>query len=140
MSDTMTSSDEQQHSVKTILVVEDDDDVGAFLVYALKTETPHQALHAPDGVQALEIVKTIVPDLFILDYQLPQMNGLELYDHFQGAEACKKIPTVLMSANLPMREIEKRRVSALKKPFELEEMLQLVEELLGKSLRHDEQT
>ena len=56
---------------KTILIVDDHVGVGTFLVDALKTVCQYHALLVPDGFQALEVVKTIHPDLFLLDYHLP---------------------------------------------------------------------
>ncbi len=52
---------------KAILVVEDDADLGAFLVQAITQETPHHTLHVTDGIQALEVTDNLIPDLFIID-------------------------------------------------------------------------
>ncbi len=123
--------EEERPKIKTILVVEDDADRGEFLVQALKDETPYQAVLAPDGFQALKMVRTLKPHLFVLDYLLPRMNGLELYDQLHTMEGLETIPALLMSANLPAKELEKRRVSAITKPFELEELLQTIEKLLA---------
>ncbi|MFL5691097.1 MAG: response regulator, partial [Ktedonobacteraceae bacterium] len=65
-------------SVKTVLVVEDDTGIGNFLVQAILQETPYQAMLVADGFQAIKAVTNIRPSLFILDYQLPRMNGIEL--------------------------------------------------------------
>src|SRR5438445_10183905 len=131
MSDADVSADEGQPKVKTIVVVEDDASVGEFLVDALKSETTHQALLAIDGFQAEEIVKSLVPDLFVLDYQLPKMNGLELYDHFQEQEKLRAIPALFMSANAPLHELQKRHVFSIRKPFELEDLLATIDKLLA---------
>lgn len=124
-------AEQPEQKAKAILVVEDDAAIGEFLLDALKAETSCQGMLATDGFQALEMVKTLVPNLFILDYHLPKMNGLELYDHFQETAELKNIPTLFMSANAPLRELEKRRVYFIKKPFELEDMLQKIEKLLA---------
>lgn len=120
-----------QPKVKTILVVEDDADMGEFFVLALRQETSYQALLASDGSQALKIVKSLKPDLFVLDYELPSMNGIELYDHLQATEGLETVPALFMSANLPTGELKRRRVYYIKKPFELDELLQKIDELLA---------
>lgn len=120
-----------QPKVKTILVVEDDADMGEFFVLALRQETSYQALLASDGSQALKIVKSLKPDLFVLDYELPSMNGIELYDHLQATEGLETVPVLFMSANLPTGELKRRRVYYIKKPFELDELLQKIDELLA---------
>jgi len=127
----MDHAERLEQQIKTILIVEDDGAIGEFLVEMLKFFTPYQALLATDGMQALEMVKTVVPDLFILDYFLPKMNGLELYIHFQEREELWATPVLLMSASNPVQEIEEHRISFIKKPFELDDLLQMIETLLS---------
>jgi CheY-like chemotaxis protein len=131
MSESNKAPSEHQPEVKTILVVEDDTDVGEFFVLAVRQETPYQCILAPDGFQALKIVRTLKPDLFVLDYQLPSMNGIELYDHLHATAELEAVPALFMSANLPTGELKKRRVYYIKKPFELDELLQQIDELLA---------
>ena len=131
MSGTNDASREDQPMVKTVLIVEDEADLGEFLVQALHEETSYQALLATDGFQALKLIRSFKPDLFIIDYQLPEMDGLELYDQLQATEEFREIPVVFISANPPREELEKRRLSWISKPFELEEMLQATEKLLA---------
>ncbi len=95
--------------VKTILIVEDDTDIGTFLVQVLKDETPYQPLLVNDAETALKTIKTLKPHLFILDYLLPGgMDGLELYTHLREIEELKQTPTLFMSANLPPEKIKAR--------------------------------
>ena len=125
------ASSEDPINVKTILVVEDDEDIGSFIVEALLQETPHQALLVTTGSKALETVKTIKPNLFVLDYLLPRMNGIDLYDQLHGTKELEHIPAIMMSANLPASEARKRKITCLKKPFELDELLQTIEKLIA---------
>jgi CheY-like chemotaxis protein len=131
MSDVDEASGTSQPEIRTILVVEDDADVGEFFILALKQETPYQSLLVPNGFEALKLVNTIKPNLFVLDYQLPNMNGIELYDHLHAIQGLEDVPALFMSANLPTGELKKRRVYYIKKPFELEELLQTIEDLLA---------
>ena len=80
------SAAEKTAIVKTILVVEDDVGIGSFLTQAISQETPHQAMLVTDGFQALNAIRSIKPGLFILDYQLPRMNGIELYDKLHATQ------------------------------------------------------
>jgi DNA-binding response OmpR family regulator len=117
-------------SVKTILVVEDDADIGSFLIQAILQETTHQAMLVTDGFQALKVIANIQPSLLILDYQLPSMNGIELYDRIQETNVHENLPTILISARLPKQEIAKRKIIGMAKPLELDEFLQTIEMLL----------
>ena len=118
-------------SVKTVLVVEDDTGIGNFLVQAILQETAYQAMLVADGFQAIKAVTNIKPSLFILDYQLPRMNGIELYDQLHATKGLEHIPAVVISARLPRQEIEKRKIIAMSKPLELDDFLNTIENLLG---------
>ena len=118
-------------AVKSILVVEDDSDIGLFLVQAISQETPYQAMLVTDGFQALKAITSIKPNLFILDYWLPSMNGIDLYDRLHATNGLEDIPAIMISAQLPRRELIKRNIHSLNKPLELDDFLRLVERLLS---------
>jgi len=122
---------EKTATVKTILVVEDDVGIGSFLTQAISQETRHQAMLVTDGFQALNVIESIKPNLFILDYQLPRMNGIELYDKLHAIQGLEDIPAILISARLPKQDIEKRKIVGMNKPLELDEFLHAIEELLA---------
>lgn len=129
-----TSPAAEHIAVKSILVVEDDSDIGLFLVQAITQETTHQAMLVADGFAALKAVKSIKPDLFILDYWLPTMNGIELYDRLHAMKELENIPAIMISAQLPKRELEKRKLNSMNKPLELDEFLRLIEQLLASKI------
>ena len=124
------ASEESAPSIKTILIVEDDDDVGLFLVQAIQQETPYYPILARDGKQALQKVRGLKPDLFLFDYLLPEINGMELYDRMHQVEELKEIPILFMTANFPFQTIKNRDFSFIRKPFELDELLQTLDNLL----------
>ena len=113
-----------------ILVIEDDDSIGTFLVEAISQETPYKVLLVTDGLQALQLVHMVKPSLVITDYRLPNMNGLELCDMLKSIHSLQDTPTIIMSAHLPMQEVRKRNLIGLNKPFELDDLLNTVERLL----------
>jgi CheY-like chemotaxis protein len=116
---------------KTILVVEDDNSIGDLLVDVLSQETPYKPVLVTDGFQALEAVTTMKPNLFITDYRLPYMNGIELYDRLHATKELENVPVLLISAYPPTREIQKRKLISMSKPFELDDLLDTVERLLA---------
>ncbi len=72
------------------------------------------------------VVREIKPDLFLLDYHLPSMDGIELYDHLHATKGLEQIPAILLSANLPRKELEKRKMVGVRKPFELDTLLNTI--------------
>ncbi len=124
-----------EHQEKTILIVEDDEDLGTLILEALQQESfytgmNYRTLLAIDGREALEIVEETCPDLFLLDYYLPRMNGLDLYDRLHAMETLSQVPTIFMSANPPFRELKKRDLLSIRKPFNLRELLHTIEQVL----------
>ncbi len=126
MSDQHLSSAEGQISMKTVLVVEDDEDIGELIVQAIDLETPFRALLVTDGFQALKKVNNLKPNLLLLDYGLPDTNGIKLYDTLHAISGLEHVPAIMISANLPTQEVEKRKLLSLKKPFELDELLHII--------------
>jgi CheY-like chemotaxis protein len=115
---------------KTIMIVEDDEAIGYLLVQALEDEFGCQVILATDGLQALKIVETITPNLFLLDYLLPSINGLELYQRLHTQQKLATTPKILMSANLPPLTGEHSDILTLKKPFDIDELFSLIGRLL----------
>lgn len=120
-----------QMEVKTILVVEDDIDIGEFLVQAIELETPYHVRLAARGFEALKMVFSLKPNLLILDYTLPDMNGLELYDKVHTTGEFAHVPTLVISANAPQTELRRRHLPLLKKPFELNTLFKQIQTLLS---------
>ena len=120
---------EAQEATKTILVVKDDLAIASFLVAAIEQETPYRAIMATDSHAALELVRHFIPNLLLLDYRLPGMNGIELYDRLKEVAP---IPAILMTASrqLPQEQIQQRQLITFRKPFELDVFLATIETLL----------
>lgn len=122
----------QEHSsVKTILLVEDDVPIGEVLVQAITQETGYITVVAQSGEDALKMVESIKPNLLILDYRLPGMTGLEFYDQIHALEEFSAIPAMMISAQLPTKELKRRKITGLNKPLDLDEFLQTIESLLA---------
>jgi DNA-binding response OmpR family regulator len=118
-------------SVKSVLIVEDDPDIGPFLVESIKLETPYQAMLVTDGFKALKTISNLKPNLFILDYRIPHINGIELCDRIREIEGFKDIPVIMVSAQLPGQEVRKRHIVGMHKPLDLNEFLDTIERLIA---------
>ena len=120
------------NSAKLILIVEDDEDIGYLLVQIIHQQTNHLAIHHVNASNALNAINKLTPHLFILDYSLPDMNGLELHDWLRSIERLKYVQTILMSArNPPVEEIRKRGILLIRKPFAVTKLLENIETLLA---------
>jgi len=121
---------DEKYSVKTILIVEDDESIGEVLVQAIVQETSYLAILVPDGMAALHTAAEIKPSLFILDYQLPRMHGIDLYDRLHAMTGLEMVPAMMISARLPQQELDKRNILGMNKPLDLDEFLQAIDQLL----------
>src|SRR6266700_5414830 len=123
--DTEQVSRESQETPSMILLVEDDPNIGSFLVEAIAQETPYRAIVARDSNAALKLVRHFTPCLFILDYGLPGMNGIELYDRLHVDHELAPIPAILITANrhVPQQQIQQRQLITFMKPLELNAFL-----------------
>ena len=131
--DTGNSAQKDPTAVKTVFIVEDDEAIGDLLVQAIEQETSYHAVLASDGFQALKMLRTVKPDLILLDYSLPGMNGLELYDTIHTVKALKHLPVLIVSAETAriQKEIKARQLLQLQKPFDLANLLQAIERLFS---------
>ena len=120
----------ESDAVKTIIVVEDDEDIGSFLVQAISQETNYQAMLLTDGFQCLKAVTSIKPNLFILDYHLPSMNGIELYDQLHTIKELQHVPAIMVAAAFPEQEVKQRKIVGLKKPSDMNELLDAISKAL----------
>ncbi len=132
--DTGNSDQKNPTAGKTVFIVEDDEAIGELLVEAIQQETPYQAVLASNGFQALKMLRTVKPDVLILDYGLPGMNGLEFYDAIHAVKALERLPVLIVSAEAAriQKEVKARQLSQLKKPFDLTDLLEAIERLFSR--------
>ena len=115
---------------KFILLVEDSEMLAALLIATIKQKTMYLVEHVVDGRSALEVIEHIQPDLLVLDYQLPDINGLELYERIQNRSYYESIPTIFASSDFPETVSLNMKTVRLPKPFSIQQFLDAVHTLL----------
>jgi DNA-binding response OmpR family regulator len=116
--------------VKTVLIVEDDVDIGEVLTAILEDTTAYRVIYVPDGFVALKLVQTLIPQLILLDYLLPGMDGLACLDLLRASKGMEQTPIILMSAAFPEGVQTRTDLALLEKPFEMKTLLALIRQLL----------
>lgn len=89
-------NNETGHSKKTILVVEDSPTQAVQIRALLVANGLHVQL-ACDGVEGLEMATEILPDLIILDMEMPRMNGIEMAHALKDNPLTSKIPMIMFT-------------------------------------------
>lgn len=116
----------------TILLADDDAGVRAYLAGELVQD--YQVVEAIDGVQAVENAQRWQPDLILLDYMMPEMDGLEVCQALRDDPQTRMIPIMLLTARADERTrmagLEAGANDVLIKPFSLVEFHTRVRNLL----------
>lgn len=109
---------------KGILLVDDEADVLNVVSLSIQQQTPHTVVCCRTARQALIAASRQPFQLLILDYRLPDGNGLALYDQLQTFAHLQDVPTIMISAyDPPFAELHRRHMVLLRKPFLLSRLL-----------------
>lgn len=81
----------------TILVADDEPDLVELITYNLK-QLGHTIVPATDGAQALELAKSKVPDLLVLDVMMPELTGIEVAKRLRAQTETARIPIIMLTA------------------------------------------
>jgi CheY-like chemotaxis protein len=105
----------------TILVV-DDSRVGRMLVETVLGHDGHRVVGASSGIEALEILAQLKPDLIVLDINMPEMDGFELCQRIRALPDTRSTPVIFLSAQCSLAErahgVNVGGDDFLRKPFE----------------------
>jgi adenylate cyclase len=96
---------------------------------------------ATDGVEALEKTESFHPDVILLDYMMPKMNGLEVVKRLRASERHKGIPVILLTAKATQEDkiagLDAGADDYVTKPFDSFELLARVRAMLRIKQMHD---
>ncbi len=82
--------------LKKILIVEDDIAISG--MYQIKLEkSGYRVFIANDGIMGLEMAKSELPDLILLDVIMPQLDGFSVLESLKQNEETKNIPVILLT-------------------------------------------
>ena len=111
----------------TILVVEDDEYCRDLLNQIL-TMHGYTVKAAANGLEGLQLLQSLNPDLILLDMKMPVMNGWEFSRRLKE-ERDHSIPFVIISAaeDIRLRAQETGADGWLEKPFEMHDLLSVVD-------------
>ncbi len=121
----------------TILIVEDDPTIGTLLQEVIQRTARYRVIWVARASEAIRVIKDTLPDLLLLDYFLPDMTGIELYDYLQCATIEKHIPTIMLTASLNSitQQLQEREITGMSKPFHISELIRLIKDLAPLDLR-----
>lgn len=119
-----------------IYIVEDDAEVREMETYALKS-SGFEVMPFDCGKALDEQVKSVVPDLFILDIMLPGEDGLSILKRLRGQEITKNVPVIMLTAKgTELDKVKGLDLGAddyIAKPFGILELISRVRAVLRRS-------
>lgn len=132
---TIQMSADNQHDLSTILVVDDSITMRRVSQRMLE-RAGYQVKTAKDGLDAIDILENLQPDLIMLDIEMPRMDGFEVLTYLRSTEKFIKTPVMMVTS----RSGEKHRNRAFEiganeycgKPYQEEQILQTIKKLLNK--------
>ncbi len=119
-----------------IVVVEDDKIICKMVAQALEAEG-YYVQSAKEGKEGVRLIDSVKPDLAILDWNLPEMNGIQICQYIRSRSELSQTAILMLTAFGEMSQ----KVSAFEtgaddyitKPFDIQELLARVKSLLRRS-------
>lgn len=121
--------------VTKILLV-DDDEMNRDMLSRRLMKRGYEILLAADGGEAVAMALTHLPDLVLMDWQLPVLDGLEAAQRIKEADATSHIPIIALTAHAMAGDREKALAAGCEdydtKPIEFPRLLEKIGRLLAK--------
>jgi CheY-like chemotaxis protein len=88
--------EKQKDGGKVILIVDDSPTIRKLISIKLE-KSGYKVMQANDGIEALAIIKKVVPDLILLDITMPNLDGYQVCKMIRSNESTKDVPVVIIS-------------------------------------------
>lgn len=119
----------------TVVMVVDDSITVRKVTTRLLERNGYQVLTAKDGVDAMGQLQERIPDMMLLDIEMPRMDGFELATHMRNDERLRNVPIIMITS----RTGDKHRDRALAigvnqylgKPFQEADLLDSIHDIIG---------
>jgi CheY-like chemotaxis protein len=120
---------------KKVMIVDDERNLRELISAILEPEG-YEVIQAEDGEDALEKLKTIRPDLILLDMMMPGMSGREVCEKIRTNEKTKDLKVVFLTvarfSELGKEELKRLKVlDYITKPFDNNDLIKRIKKIIG---------
>lgn len=124
-------------SMSSVALVVDDSMLMRYTVCRFLEERGFAVESATNGVEALEVLKRVQPDLIVTDMQMPKMSGSELITAVKSMPETAEVPIIIVAGRASgFDESEKRADFAIYKDIDVEDQLgKALDAVLGRAMR-----
>ncbi|WP_262147660.1 response regulator transcription factor [Chryseobacterium foetidum] len=120
--------------MKKILIADDEHKILMSLEYSFR-KIGYEVFIARDGTEVLEFLKTIVPDVILLDIMMPNLDGYSTLEEIKKNENLNNTKVMFLSAKNNPKDIKKGLEMGadayVTKPYSIKKLIQQIEELLS---------
>lgn len=113
-------------SVKHILVIDDNEDHRVLVKFALETNADWQVSTATDGIEGITKAETERPDAILLDFIMPSLDGLAVYEVLKSNLFTCSIPIIFTTAMAQVKVLARLEntlaVGVMTKPFDISQL------------------
>lgn len=112
----------------TIFIMDDDLALQTVLEYALRN-AGYDVVLAPDGQEGLQMLEHLKPSLVLSDVMMPNMDGVEVFQHIKERLQDDGIPIIFMTAlsRKPwFADLEAEGAVILHKPFDVDQLIDMI--------------
>ena len=124
----------------TLILHVEDNFESRMLVRRLLLSEGYQVIEAEQAAQALEILKTTLPALILMDINMPDMDGYTLTNTIKAMPQMVGIPIIAITANVMKGDREKTLQAGcdgyIEKPIDVDRFLEQIERFLHQFARH----
>ena len=125
---------EQQEKMPTVMVVDDSITVRKVTTRLLE-RYDFEVVTAKDGVDAVTVLADVVPDVMLLDIEMPRMDGFELATIIRHDERLKNIPIIMITSRTGEKHRERAEAIGVNqymgKPYNEVDLLDTINDLLA---------
>lgn len=124
----------------TNIIIIEDNASNMKLFRLMLSTTNYHIFEANDGESGIDLVKSILPDLILLDIKLPQKDGIEVFHELKGNPITSQIPIIALTSFAMDGDKEKLLgigfTKYLAKPVRRKDLLEAIESCLNKTKRN----
>ncbi|MCS3869179.1 DNA-binding response OmpR family regulator [Chryseobacterium ginsenosidimutans] len=118
--------------MKKIVIADDEHKILMSLEYSFK-KNGYDVFIARDGTEVLEFLKTMVPDVILLDIMMPNLDGFSTLEIIKQDKKLKDTKVIFLSAKNNPKDIEKGLEMGadayVTKPYSIKKLMQQIEEM-----------
>jgi two-component system cell cycle response regulator DivK len=120
--------------MKAVILLIEDNEQNRYLATFLLEQHGYKVVAAPNGPQGIEMAQELLPDLILLDIQLPVMDGYTVACLLRGIESLRAVPIIAVTSYAMMGDREKSLAAGcngyIEKPINPETFVSEIEQFL----------